>query len=364
MLLYKENVIVGDQINLKQPNSSKMKLSSLFLSLVACEEQCYTDVGCFTDEFPWAITGVRPARMPQSPDEISTEFRLYTQTTESYQLLDYLNSETLRQSSFSPMSETVFLVHGWQSTSEGWARDGVEALLTHQQAAPSRMINAISVDWRNGAQMLDYPQSAANTQLVGRQIARLTEELIKFNLLENGASVYIAGHSLGGQVAGYAGKYFQKLTNSKIGRISGLDPAGPMFELPTWVLPEERHQVHLWNDDAEFVDIIHTTAGALLDDTSLGMASIVGHADFFPNGGKKNQPGCHQVACHHGRAHNYWVASIKRNCFQAFSCDSYDSFQKGCDKSIPNSNRMGYYATKPVINRSYYLDTTRFEPYC
>jgi hypothetical protein len=35
-----------------------------------------------------------------------------------------------------------------------------------------------------------------------------------------------------------------------------------------------------------FVDVIHTDGGVL------GFPSRVGHADFFPNGGKSLQPGC------------------------------------------------------------------------
>ena len=342
-----------------------MKLILTFLSTaVFAELKCYDNLGCFTDEFPWSITGARPSRLPDSPESIGTEFRLFTKDTGKYEAIDYQNVDGIGSTEFSKNSETIFLVHGWQSSSESWPMDAVDALLTYQQAPPSRMVNVIAVDWRGGAKMLDYPQSASNAQLVGRQIARLTEVLINGGFLENADNVYIAGHSLGGQVAGYAGKYFQKLTGLKIGRITGMDPAGPMFQLPDWVVSAEREKVHIWKDDATFVDIIHTTAGDSLSDTPLGMASAVGHADFFPNGGNKNQPGCHQVGCHHGRSHQYWVASIKRNCFQAFACENYDDFLGNCDKNVMNSNRMGYSATKPVVNKSYYIETTRFAPYC
>ena len=74
-----------------------------------------------------------------------------------------------------------------------------------------------------------------------------------------------------------------------------------MFEIPDSILLSDRTKLHIWKDDATFVDIIHTTAGTLLSDGSLGMSSTVGHADFFPNGGQKNQPGCHQV----GRKPNF-----------------------------------------------------------
>lgn len=90
--------------------------------------------------------------------------------------------------------------------------------------------------------------------------------------------IHILGHSLGAHVAGYIGNSVQK----KIGRITGLDPAGPAFETPYLKDPEER----LDATDANFVDIIHTCAG------SLGFLRPVGHVDFYPNGGTFRQPGC------------------------------------------------------------------------
>lgn len=90
--------------------------------------------------------------------------------------------------------------------------------------------------------------------------------------------IHILGHSLGAHVAGYIGNYVPK----KIGRITGLDPAGPAFETPYLKDTEER----LDAADANFVDVIHTCAG------SLGFLRPIGHADFYPNGGTFRQPGC------------------------------------------------------------------------
>jgi len=37
-----------------------------------------------------------------------------------------------------------------------------------------------------------------------------------------------------------------------------------------------------------FVDVIHTAGGFV------GYSDSIGHADFFPNGGKSPQPGCYE----------------------------------------------------------------------
>ena len=58
-----------------------------------------------------------------------------------------------------------------------------------------------------------------------------------------------------------------------MGRITGLDPSGPLF-----------HSVgradRLDPSDAQFVDVIHT-AGKWV-----GNDDLLGHVDFFPNGGR------------------------------------------------------------------------------
>lgn len=65
-------------------------------------------------------------------------------------------------------------------------------------------------------------------------------------------------------------------------RITGLDPAGPLYH----VLPGVVGASRLSENDAEFVDIIHT------DDRIYGLALKSGTVDFYPNGGARFQPGC------------------------------------------------------------------------
>ena len=86
-------------------------------------------------------------------------------------------------------------------------------------------------------------------------------------------------------------------------RITGLDPAGPLFEQTTSAVRIDR-------SDCSFVDIIHTNGGNE-DAGFLGMNAAVGHSDFFPNGGHQ-QPKCNNnFVCSHGEAPWIWVDSGK-----------------------------------------------------
>lgn len=102
--------------------------------------------------------------------------------------------------------------------------------------------------------------------------------MIEFLNVATGTSfnnINVIGHSLGGHVAGLAGK---NLNNGRIHAVIALDPAGPLFSFDdeiTRVAPQ----------DADYVEVIHTNGGLL------GFDLPIGQADFYPNGGR-TQPGC------------------------------------------------------------------------
>lgn len=110
--------------------------------------------------------------------------------------------------------------------------------------------NVIIVDWSRGSG-LPYTQSTANTRVVGAELALLIQDLVKVANLTL-SDTHIIGHSLGAHIAGYAGERVPGL-----GRITGLDPAGPYFNF----MPPS---VRLDTSDAQFVDIIHSDSGHLL----------------------------------------------------------------------------------------------------
>lgn len=99
------------------------------------------------------------------------------------------------------------------------------------------------------------------------------------NYSANLKDFHLIGHSLGAHIAGFAGKAVQNYTNSSIGRITGLDPAGPLYLLAS---AENR----LASTDAELVVALHTDGGVL------GYLGEIGDIDFYANGGTPNQPGC------------------------------------------------------------------------
>ena len=68
---------------------------------------------------------------------------------------------------------------------------------------------------------------------------------------------HIVGHSLGAHIGGYAGEKLISLNQGKLGRITALDPAQPLFQ----DMPEF---VRLDPGDADFVDVIHTDAKSIL----------------------------------------------------------------------------------------------------
>ncbi|KAM3914079.1 pancreatic lipase-related protein 2-like isoform 2-T2 [Leptodactylus fuscus] len=176
------------------------------------------------------------------------------------------------------------------------------------------------------------------------------------------SNVHIIGHSLGAHAAGEAGKRFPGVR-----RITGLDPARPMFE----DTPEE---VRLDRSDADLVDVIHTDTKPI---TGLGIIKPIGHMDFYPNGGD-HMAGCPSkltilinskdsfniLACNHFRSFIYFTYSVSHSdAFISYPCESYTAFTAGsCFPCAPGGcPSMGYYADSSHNttnwNQSFYLNT-------
>lgn len=110
---------------------------------------------------------------------------------------------------------------------------------------------------------------------------------------------------------------------------AGLDPAGPLFS-------NNNKDNRIDETDANFVQIIHTNDGRL------GYRGRLGHADYYPNGGR-SQPGCGvdlTGSCAHSRSYAYYAESLKSDRFLAKNCDSYNDFTNGICRNKKSSMGM------------------------
>ncbi|KAH9492587.1 Inactive pancreatic lipase- protein 1 [Bulinus truncatus] len=236
---------------------------------------CYGSLGCFANEGAFAISLERPlVLLPESPQEVGTVFKLYTReyktTSQDLQAIHSNNAATTF--SHFKTKKTKILVHGFLDNPAitSWQKDLKDEFLKQDD------YNVIIVDWSKG-NLPPYTRATANTRVVGAQIAELVNTLIKTKGV-TAADFHIIGHSLGSHISGYAGERIPGL-----GRITGLDPAGPYYENTDPV-------VRLDPSDAVFVDAIHSDSESLIQ-FGLGMREPVAHLDFYPNLGR-DQPGC------------------------------------------------------------------------
>ncbi|XP_018427682.1 PREDICTED: pancreatic triacylglycerol lipase-like [Nanorana parkeri] len=336
-----------------------------FLGAVKGAEVCYNRVGCFNDARPWAGTLERPiTRLPWTPEKINTRFLLFTRNNQnSFQVISAATPSTISSSNFRTTRKTRFIIHGFTDSGESsWLSDICRKLFVIED------VNCIAVDWSGGSRTT-YSQASNNIRVVGAEVALGINIVVK-NFGYAVGNVHLIGHSLGAHTAGEAGKRMRG-----IARISGLDPAEPYFQ-------NTPIEVRLDPSDAKLVDVIHTDTGPLVPSLGFGMSQVVGHLDFFPNGGVK-MPGCPQniqipnvnvediwngvvnfVTCNHMRAIKYYTDSVgNTGVFTSYPCGNWNTYQAGSCKSCPSAGcpKMGHYADtyKGVTTSSqvFYLTT-------
>uniref|UniRef100_UPI00358F34D6 lipoprotein lipase-like n=1 Tax=Myxine glutinosa TaxID=7769 RepID=UPI00358F34D6 len=277
---------------------------------------------------------------------------------------------TLDQCGFQRDAPRSFLIiHGWTVIGmlEAWVEDMVAAL---QMREPTS--NVIVVDWLFLAHQ-HYPVAAENTQGVGQDIATFLlwlQEETGYPLQR----VHLIGYSLGAHAAGFAGSHMTK--TNQIGRITGLDPAGPRFE------GKDSHR-RLSQEDAKFVDVLHTfTRGSV--GLSIGIKQPVGHMDIYPNGGT-TQPGCdirnifggvsshglvafaQAFKCEHERSVHLFIDSLLHSAGRAYRCKDAERFDRGlclnCRKMRCNMLGYGAHAMRTRRSSTMYLRTRGDMPY-
>ncbi|XP_010732332.3 phospholipase A1 member A isoform X1 [Larimichthys crocea] len=277
-----------------------------------------------------------------------------------------LTESSSQQLSYFNMSlPTKVIIHGYRAlgSKPSWVKELARALLMVQD------VNVLVVDWIYSASFA-YNLVVENYKEVALQTSVLINQLEKHGCkLE---SFHFIGVSLGAHVAGFVGTLFE----GKIGRITGLDPAGPMFKTADTF-------DRLDPSDAQFVDAIHT------DSDYFGISIPVGHVDFFLNGGM-DQTGCARsrfasipflftvygyVICDHMRALHVYMSALNGSCpLMGIPCSSYEDFLNGhcmnCDlfkgtcPTIGLSENSGITISPIPKEQKLFLLTTSSTPFC
>ncbi|CAG9131277.1 unnamed protein product [Plutella xylostella] len=229
---------------------------------------------------------------------------------------------------YNPRDKLLIFIHGFTDSPDNAGFGNIsDSLLRGGEC------NVLALDGSSLIKWL-YLRSTTYVRFMGERLGKVLASMVHHGV--DPASIHIIGHSLGAHISGFTGKQFTNLTGARVGRISGLDPAGPCFS-------HVDDDVRLNSTDADFVDVIHTDAGVY------GITDSVGQVDYFPNSGSQ-QPNCLLQSCSHSRAWLYYAESIVRpEAFPAVRCDDWEAFRRGrCDSEVSHSRAWLYYAESVV----------------
>ncbi|XP_034471965.1 pancreatic triacylglycerol lipase [Drosophila innubila] len=268
-------------------------------------------------------------------------FWLYTNATKDAPV--QLNPVDPNPWDFQPPRPLKIILHGYTGHRDFAPNDHIRPVLLDNED-----VYVISIDYGPLVRYPCYVQAVQNLPLVSMCLGQLINNLVERAIVQHEA-IHIIGFSLGGQLAGQTANHLKR----KLKRITGLDPAKPLF-----ILGSDTRRLDA--TDAEFVDVVHT------DTLGRGMLRPMGHVDFYPNFGAL-QPGCMEEnpndpgSCNHERAARFYAESINSTLgFWGRQCSSWLIHLFGlCSTRAPHA-LMGYHVTEDI--RGAYFLKTRSEP--
>jgi pancreatic triacylglycerol lipase len=287
-------------------NFSKMFKSTLFLVLVSLWGLGDAGTIAFSE---------KEVEADPSVDAISKNVNdlryLHYTSANNFAEIDYNNRFSLEGASIRSDQPLVVIIDGFLSNSTS----PMSRMLTQSFVAHGSK-NVILLDWSklsgaeyrvdNALRMAGaYLTVLGNVGPVGHRLAQFLE-LVEEDKGIPLSQVTLVGGSLGAHIAGACGSYIRnKYGAARIGRIVGLDPAGPFFSMQV----DKDKRLH--KGDALFVDIYHSNRGGLGDSDH-----DTGDVNIYVNGGA-NQPGCEEAdqATSGVCSHTYAF----RTFFEAFS---------------------------------------------
>ncbi|XP_011559508.3 phospholipase A1 1 [Plutella xylostella] len=284
----------------------------------------------------------------ECPNENIT-YWLYTRDTQNNPTeLRVNDSRSLESAPWVHGAPIKVLIHGYT---------GHKDFSPNSEIRPAYMqccdYNIITVDYNPIAREPCYMYAAFNTDLVGKCTAQLIDRLVQ-NYSIALDRFHVIGFSLGGQVAGFVGYY---LESGKLRRITGLDPALPLFAT-------RDSNRKLDAGDARFVDVLHTNS------LEKGKLEACGHVDFYANGGM-TQPGCVDTdnqtksGCDHARAPAYFAESITSDVgFYGTGCYSWVTYMIGWCEVTSSEEEVLFGENVPYgASGLYFFRTNAESPY-
>lgn len=265
---------------------------------------------------------------------------LYSPSNNNVSISVPLNRSEFNSAKLNTSSDMKVIIHGYGTD----AKHPLHQSFIDSYFKTGEHNNIIFFDWNK------YCSNYFQTFSWKEQIADIiTEDLLNF-AKENNITltqIHMIGISFGAQLAGLIGQRVFSKTGTKLTRITGLDPAGPLFL-------GAQESSRLDPSDAIFVDVIHTYLFT-------GYFQSCGTIDFFPNGGQF-QRGCDVFSlCSHVRATEYYIESINSRNFSAWECYSEHLFNQGlCEEG--DCVAMGEHVNTSATGH-YFLHTHPQSPY-
>ncbi|XP_023024635.1 phospholipase A1 VesT1.02 [Leptinotarsa decemlineata] len=215
------------------------------------------------------------------------DVRYILYTNGQKQIVDYTQTDWLRQSIWDSTKEDVMLIHGYAG-----GDDELPMIVLRDAYNKNGSYNIWVVDWGRLSPPPCYRAAVNNMKAVAKCTGDLLTSLRTAGLPTE--KVTCVGHSLGSHICGLISRY----VIFRIHRIIALDPARPM------IMNGNRLSIA----DAMAVHVLHTNAG------HYGEGGRSGHVDFCINGGRA-QPYCENAdidvqLCSHVWAICYMAESL------------------------------------------------------
>ncbi|XP_026762735.1 pancreatic lipase-related protein 2-like [Galleria mellonella] len=201
-----------------------------------------------------------------------------------------------------------------------------------------------------------FPQVARFAPVAGGHVGEMIYNLTLQNVGFDPKKLELLGLSLGGETISFIAKSFKALSGIKFSRLTALDPTGPCFRN---LGPEYR----LDQSDADYVEVVSTNMDGL------GLATPVGHVNFYINGGEYQISDAYwipcELLCSHVKVYTIWYSALRNpNSFIAMQCDSVQQARDmNCyDRQHLVTNLLGLNVNK-TKHGIFYLATYHTYPY-